>query len=371
MSGNLEKKHSQNFSSTPNDEFLDWDDYEEDDEEEEDAKNESNAEAQTSDSKNIKEKKSSEIEEDTYNDIYNNSKTNKDYAYSNNTYRKNYIYNNRNSFANKKFSKPLKPFNKGYGNYDKNYYHQNTYYNKKKSNNDFYNNKEYYKTNKDQHNYETKKEYKTVEKFYDYENTEKYDRKNFGDNKFRGKKFGYNKYKNNDSNLRSTVSYSTRQFNDDNKNFGNKNYKYKNEYKKYEKEEEINEKDKEVSKEEENIAKPSFYNSKKNYNNIDEVPKPLSPPIKKGKFLKTEEFIKMENIEEIINKIVKDSYTRLKSMLNKNLEEEYGSLNINAATYVPKSKMLRNHLINNNIINYGGNYVNNDFQGQNFMNDYN
>ena len=104
-----------------------------------------------------------------------------------------------------------------------------------------------------------------------------------------------------------------------------------------------------------------------------------APSFKKDKFIKTEEFIKIENIDEIIKKIVKDTYTSLKGMLNKNLEEEYGMLNINAATYIPRSKLLRNNIPNNmannipnNNMNYGGNFVNNnDFHGQNYMDNYN
>ena len=72
-----------------------------------------------------------------------------------------------------------------------------------------------------------------------------------------------------------------------------------------------------------------------------------------------------------INIIVKDTYKNLKSMLNNKIEEEYGSLNINAETYVPKNKLLRNKMLNNNNnYNYGPNYINNNnfnnFNGQNY-----
>jgi len=67
--------------------------------------------------------------------------------------------------------------------------------------------------------------------------------------------------------------------------------------------------------------------------------------------------------------MVKETYLNLKSKINKNLEEQYGSLNINAKTYIPKKKMLldnNNNMMANNI-NYGQNYVNNNIFQQNMM----
>ena len=348
MSDNIEKKNSQNISSTPNDDFLNWSDYDEE-YEEEDNKNYNQPE-----SKNLE---STEIEDDTHIKTYNNG-SNKDFPYSSNTYRKNYTsYGNRNNFINKKFNKQAKPFNKGYDN-NNNYYNNNTYYNKKRTNYDFYNNnnKNFYKSNKDYNNYESKNNYKTVEK-YNYDDN--YDKKNFGD-KNKGKKNGFNKYKNNDynNNIRSSVPYRTREFND------NKNNNYKNNFKKFEKEEEIQD------KEEEKLTKPIFYNSKINNNNkiIEEA------PIEQVKSIKIEDFIQIENLVDNINIIVRDTYKNLKSMLNNKIEEEYGSLNINAETYVPKNKLLRNKMLNNNNnnnnYNYGPNYINNNnfnnFNGQNY-----
>ena len=45
----------------------------------------------------------------------------------------------------------------------------------------------------------------------------------------------------------------------------------------------------------------------------------------------------------------------LKAQIDKDLEEQYGSLNINAKTYVPKKKIL-----GNNMNNYGPNFINNN-----------
>ena len=361
----LEKQHSQNMSLTPNDDFLDWNDYDEE-YEEEDNKNEIQNEQSNTESKPIHKKESSELEDDTYNDTYSRSKTNRDYTYSGN-YKKNYppYYTNKNSFGSKKFSKQSKPFNKGYDN--NNYYHRNQYY-KRKPTNDIYNNnnKDYYKYNKE-HNYESKKSYKTVEKEYDYDNMNDYERKsekkNYGD-KYYGKK-NYNNYNNNrfknDYNFRNTLSYSTREFNDDDKktNNNNKNNKFKSEYKYNNKEEDVKEKT------EENISKPTFYNSKINNNTQEQ-------PIIQQKYIKTEDFIQIENLVNNINKIVKDTYINLKNKMNNNIEEQYGSLNINAKTYVPKKKKLQESNINNmnNNFNYEQNIMNNNMPSQNYMQQY-
>ena len=357
MAENIEKKPSQNLS---NEDFLDWNDYDEE-YEEEDNKVDFKDENQNKEEKSHNKKDSSEYEEDAYNDSYNPSKASKDYSYSNNNYKKNYqpFYNNRGSFTGKKYKKQSKPFIKGY---DNNYnYHRNTFYNKKRINNDIYNN-DYYKY-KD-HNYEQNKEYKTAEKMYDYSNQDNYDKKN---DKYFGKKYGYNnsKYKNNDYNYRNTLSYSTRGFYDDDKKINNKNSKYKNEFKRFGKEEEeLNEKS-----EKEKIPRPSFYNSKINNNKVEETP--VAPPVIQQKYIKTEDFIQIENLDNNINKIVRDTYINLKTKLNKNIDEQYGMLNINAKSYVPRRKILReNDMINNNInygqndANYGPNFVNNNISNQ-------
>ena len=359
----LEKKNSQALSNT-NDDFLDWNEY--DEEYEEDDKIEIQNETTNTESKTTNQKDSEEIEDDGYNNRYSRSKTNKEYGY--NTFRgKNYssYYNNRGGFGNKKFIKQSKPFNKG--GYDNNsYYHRGTYY-KKKQNNDIYNNnKDFYKYNKE-HNYESKKEYKTVEKDYDYNNQNDYDKKtdrrSFKDNNY-GKKYNYSsRYKNGDYNTnKNGLSYSTREFIDDGKKYSNKNNKYKSDYKNFTKEEEIEEKSDDV------LSKPQFFNSK--IGNTQEA------PINQQKYIKTGDFILIDNLINNINKIVKDTYISLKSKVAKNIEEQYGTLNINAQTYVPKKKMLNlnninninnmNNMNNNNNINYGPGIVNNNNNPQNY-----
>ena len=53
--------------------------------------------------------------------------------------------------------------------------------------------------------------------------------------------------------------------------------------------------------------------------------------------------------------------------MNNNIEEQYGSLNINAETYIPKKRKLNN--MNNNI-NYESNAINNNTPSQNYMSQY-
>jgi hypothetical protein len=359
MADNIEKKNS---SLIPNDDFLNWSDYDEE-YEEEDNKVDIKKDVSNSESTNFQKKESAEIEEDSNNDAFSNNKEIKDYSYSSNTYRKGNYLHNRSSYTNKKFTKQSRPFNKPYEN--STYYYRNTYFKQKKSNNDIYNNKDYYKYNKE-HNYESKKSYKTVEKNYDYENQDIYDKKsdkkNFGD-KYYNKKFPY-KNKNNEHNFRSTVSYNTREFIED-KKYPNKNNKFKNEPKRFEKEEEIKERT------EENISKPTFYNSKKNNNNDVCKSNEETRNKQQSKYIKIEDFIEIENLVNNINSIVKETYANLKSKINKNIEEQYGTLNINAKTYIPRRKILNESNPSNNDINFNHpNYLSNNIPPQNYMPQY-
>ena len=71
-----------------------------------------------------------------------------------------------------------------------------------------------------------------------------------------------------------------------------------------------------------------------------------------SKNIKIADFIQIENMINNIHKIVKETYSNLKDKPNKNIEEQYGSLNINAQTYIPKKKILNDNNITNNNINY-------------------
>jgi len=325
MDENFGKQSSQNMSSTPNDDFLDWNDYDEE-YEEEDNKNELSNASQKDVTNSVQKIESPEIEEDAYVNGYSRSRTNKDYSY----YKKGYNpYRGRTSFNSKKYMKSNKPYNKGYDTYESgDYHHRSTYYKSKKFGNDIYSNKNYSKYNKD-YKYDSKKDYGG-----DYE------KKNFGDNKYYDKKYNnYNsKYKHGD-----TPSYNTREFVDDNKKYKEKKI------------------EKELKDEnEENISKPSFYNSKINNND--------TPPQNENKYIKTEDFIQTENLVDNIHEIVKEIYTNLKSKISKNLDEEYGKLNINAKIYVPKNKILKdNEENNNNTINSGINAPNTTLPMQNYI----
>ena len=356
----LEKKDSSNQEV-----FLDWKEYDDDEEEEED-KNEN---SQQNEQESYSKKHSENLDENNYDDNYNDnnyykSKGSKDYSYSSGTYKKNYSYYNK-GYGYKKYGK--KPYNKGYDNgydkgydkgYDNNYYNSNTYYKKWQNDNYGYNNSYKYK---DKDNYYEPK--KMIEKELDYDNKtednkkynddividfdKKIDKKTFtsgNTNKFynKNKNYGYNSRFN-----KNNLGYSTREFNDDKKR-DNKNTKFRRF-----KEEELGDK-----KEEEDIKKPLFYNSK--IQGIQETPH----------YIKLEDYIKFDHLKEDINAMVKETYLTLKSKINKNLEEQYGSLNINAKTYIPKKKMLlennNNNMMQNNI-NYGQNYVNNNIFPHNMM----
>lgn len=344
MAENLEKKSSQNLSSQ-NDDFLNWSDY--DEEYEEDDKNEFQNEPPSAETEPTNQKDSDEMKEDIYSETYNRSKTNRDYAYQYNTYRgKNYNqYYGRGGFNNKRYNKQARPFNKGY---DNNYHRGPNYY-KNKHNNDIYSNyKDHTKYNKD-YNYDYKNEYKTVEKEYDFDNNKsdykKNDRRSFADRTYAKKDSNYHnsRYKNDYNVNKKAISYSTREFIDDDKKFNNKNnyYNSKQKYRDFGQEEEVKEKTEEV------ISKPQFYNSKiGNNKNAQEVQN-------QRKYIKIADFIQIENMINNINKIVKDTYSNLKDKPNKNIEEQYGSLNINAQTYIPKKKILNDNNITNNNINYG------------------
>ena len=349
----LEKKDSLNGEV-----LLDWKEYDDEEEEEEDKNENSQQNEQESYSKKHSENQEENTYDDNYNDTYYKSKGSKDYSYSNGTYKKNYSYYNK-GYGYKKYGKK---YNKGYDNgydkgYDNNYYNSNTYY--KKWQNDGYGYNNSYKYKEKDNYYEPKK---MIEKELDYdtknEDNKKYnddividfdkkiDKKNFtsgNTNKFynKNKNYGYNSRFN-----KNNLGYSTREFNDDKKR-DNKNTKFRRF-----KEEEFGDK-----KDEEDIKKPLFYNSK--IQGIQETPH----------YIKLEDYIKFDHLKEDINEMVKETYLNLKSKINKNLEEQYGSLNINAKTYIPKKKMLldnNNNMMANNT-NYGQNYVNNNIFPQNMM----
>ena len=342
----LEKKESMNSEV-----LLDWKEYDDDEEEEED-KNEN---SQEKEKESYSKKQSENIEESSYNNnSYHGKRGNKDYSYSNNTYgyKKSYNHYGSKNYGYKKYGKSSKPYNKGYDSgydkgYDNNYYSSNTHY-KKWQNSD----SSYYGKYKERDNYHDHK--KMIEKEIDYdevkndtdkkdENENKeiiidfkknIDRKNFtsGNNKYynSNKKYNYNqKYNKNYS------GYNSKEYNDDKKP-ENKNNKFRRF-----KEEELSDKG-----EEEDIKKPQFYNSK--IQGAQDIP----PQIKN---IKIEDFIDVSNLKEEINKIVKETYMELKAQIDKDLEEQYGSLNINAKTYVPKKKIL-----GNNMNNYGPNFINNN-----------
>ena len=68
---------------------------------------------------------------------------------------------------------------------------------------------------------------------------------------------------------------------------------------------------------------------------------------------------------------MKETYANLKSKINKNIEEQYGTLNINAKTYIPRRKILNESNPSNNDINFNHpNYLSNNIPPQNYMPQY-
>ncbi len=227
-------------------------------------------------------------------------------------YKKSYFNTNSYSY-NQKFKKYYEYKNHNYRNYkDNNYYYSEKNY---KDNN-------YYEKNyRDNHNSYYEKPYKENKNLYHERN---YHNKN---------KNYYNNNKENNNLVNKNISYKKG------------NYTYKKEYK---------DNNKEYLKKhifEENIEKPIFYNSKK-INNEEEIKVNNEEPKKKN-YILIKNIIKLENIKETILAKKNEQTQIIKEEIEKNLEKEYGSLNINANIYIPKRKnmMTSKNTPNLNFIN--------------------
>ena len=165
-----------------------------------------------------------------------------------------------------------------------------------------------------------------------------------------------------------------------NKSIKKGNYNYKKEHKEYKEHLKIH------VFEEENIKKPIFYNSKKpsneeekkeiielknekkeneneenNKNNIqekeDEYEKEKKDIEKQNKnYLSLENILQLDKINELILAKKNEQIQIVKDKISKNLEKEYGTLNINANVYIPKRKvmMISQNKPNFNLMNQQG-----------------
>ena len=214
-------------------------------------------------------------------------------------YKKSYFNTNSYSY-NQKFKKYYEYKNHNYRNYKDN----NFYYSEKN-----YKDNNYYEKNyRDNHNSYYEKPFKDNKNLYHERN---YHNKN---------KNYYNNNKENNNLVNKNISYKKG------------NYSYKKEYK---------DNNKEYLKKhifEENIEKPIFYNSKKN-NNEEEIKVNNEEPKKKN-YILIKNIIKLENIKETILAKKNEQTQIVKEEIEKNLEKEYGSLNINANIYIPKRKLM-------------------------------
>ena len=178
-----------------------------------------------------------------------------------------------------------------------------------------------YNINNKNYNYRSYKDNKNSYYERNYNNNSYYDNKNFKDNKNSYYEKNYYRNKN---------YYNTRDNNLVNKNISYKkgNYNYKKEYRD----------NKEHLKyhifEEENIETPVFYNSKKQQIEENKIIEP------KKNYILLENVLQLDKINEKILAKKNEQIQIVKEKISKNLEKEYGALNINADLYVPKKKNL-------------------------------
>ncbi len=178
-----------------------------------------------------------------------------------------------------------------------------------------------YNINNKNYNYRSYKDNKNSYYERNYNNNSYYDNKNFKDNKNSYYEKNYYRNKN---------YYNTRDNNLVNKNISYKkgNYNYKKEYRD----------NKEHLKyhifEEENIKTPFFYNSKKQQIEENKIIEP------KKNYILLENVLQLDKINEEILAKKNEQIQIVKEKISKNLEKEYGALNINADLYVPKKKLM-------------------------------
>jgi hypothetical protein len=222
-------------------------------------------------------------------------------------YKKSYFNTNSYSY-NQKFKKYYEYKNHNYRNYkDNNYYYSEKNY---KDNNYYYSEKNYKDNNyyeknyRDNHNSYYEKPYKENKNLYHERN---YHNKN---------KNYYNNNKENNNLVNKNISYKKG------------NYNYKKEYRD----------NKEHLKyhifEEENIKTPFFYNSKKQQIEENKIIEP------KKNYILLENVLQLDKINEEILAKKNEQIQIVKEKISKNLEKEYGALNINADLYVPKKKLM-------------------------------
>ena len=298
----MEKKYDQeenkDFTNIvpSSEEMVDWNDYDDEDFEEEENPQDTPSTEPPKSSNDIEQLEPSYKDKYSRTGIYNKKPS---FRGSN--------YNSKNYPTKKYFKNKPKNFRGGYDSHYQ-YHHTDTNYSKKRFNDTYRDKYKYFKDFEDKDNFSFSKNRNFIEK---NQYSKKYPNSNY---QYRAKtKNPYYDNKDYERVKNSTMSYSTREFVE---------------------EEDRNSKNKSVEKEEdeekeENIAKPLFYNSKKDENKIER------------KHIMTDDFLETRNIDNNIKQIIRETLIAFRSEIKKNLEEEYGSLNINAKNYVPKKKFMQ------------------------------
>ena len=298
MEQNFDQVENKDYTNIvpSSEELVDWNDYDDEDfEEDENPQNTSSTEPP---------KSNNDIEqlEPSYRDKYSRAG-----PYNKKQNFRGSNYNSKN-YPNKKFFKnKTKNFRGGYDSHYQ-YHHTDTNFAKKRFNDNYRDKYKHFRDFDDKDSFSFSKNRNFIDKG---QYSKKYPNNN-NNYQYRAKtKIPYYDNKDYDRFKNNTITYSTREFNEDeNRSSKNKNT---------EKEE----------NEEENIAKPLFYNSKKDENKIEK------------KYIITDDFLETRNIDNNIKEIIRETLLSFRSEIKKNLEEEYGTLNINAKNYVPKKKFMQ------------------------------
>ena len=210
----------------------------------------------------------------------------------------------------------------------------------------------YNKKYKNYHEYNNNKNFN--HRSYKDSNNSYYENRNYRDNvnnSYYEKNFRDNNFNNNNNsyyekNFKDKSSYYERNHYNRNKNYYNRensnlvnkktsykkgNYNYKKEHRNHKEHFKIH------IFENEKIGKPIFYNSKKQNNEEDNLIRNEKP---KKNYLILENILQMDKINDEILAKKNEQIQLVKDKISKNLEKEYGALNINANVYVPKRKVM-------------------------------
>ena len=189
---------------------------------------------------------------------------------------------------------------------------------------------------------------KKYKNYHEYNNNKTFNHRNYKDNNnsyYENRNYRdnvnnsyYEKNFKNDKNSYYERNQYIRNKNYYNSNLVNKNTSYKKSNYNYKKDHRNHKEHLKIHVfENENIGKPIFYNSKKQYD--DEYNTIINEQPKKN-YLKLENILQMDKINDEILIKKNEQIQIVKDKIAKNLEKEYGALNINANVYVPKRKVM-------------------------------